>query len=135
MRTLATDALVQKEPTDAAEREQRVLAHFAKPQGGKDRKAGLIRTILLSLEDSYNLAILNQHQHIVVDVVVSGLREGLDELHLQILVLRAEHLGRAKVREAQSEFIACSILTEKAVASATATQAILVQNDIERIDW
>ena len=27
--------------TDAAEREQRVLAHFAEPQGGKARKAGL----------------------------------------------------------------------------------------------
>ena len=27
--------------TDAAEREQSELAHFAEPQGGKDRKAGL----------------------------------------------------------------------------------------------
>ena len=27
--------------TDAAEREQRVLAHYAEPQGGNARKAGL----------------------------------------------------------------------------------------------
>ena len=30
-----------KSGTDAAEREQRVLALFAEPQGGKARKAGL----------------------------------------------------------------------------------------------
>ena len=30
-----------KRATDAAEREQRVLAHFAEPRGGKDRAAGL----------------------------------------------------------------------------------------------
>ena len=33
--------LGDKFATDAAEREQRALAHFAEPQGGKARKAGL----------------------------------------------------------------------------------------------
>ena len=76
-----------------ARRQKRSIVSLCEHFG--DRRIRAKRTHkndLLCFEDGNNLPILDQHQHIVVNVVVSRFGECDYQLHLQRLILGAEHL-------------------------------------------
>ena len=85
----------------------------------------------MCLEYGQDGAVLHQHQHIVVDVVVCDLREYIEELLLQLAILGAEHHCGSDRREAQLEFIACGILAEQAIAGCLTTYVVIFEDKVE----